>query len=104
MGARAAAKGSREDSSVSRRIASECLGVALVLVSLLSVLALASYSASDPVFSRAHVANLAGSAGATLAALLIGTFGFGSVVVVGAAGLFGVRLVMGAGLFRGWRS
>ena len=34
----------------------------------------------------------------TLAALLVGTFGLGSIVVVGAAGLFGVRLVMGAGL------
>ena len=102
MGARAAAKErkSQSDPSVSGRIAAECAGVALILTALLSILALATYSASDPIFSRAPVANLAGSAGATLAALLLGMFGFGSIVVVGAMGLFGTRLVVGVGLPR----
>jgi S-DNA-T family DNA segregation ATPase FtsK/SpoIIIE len=84
----------------SSRIVQECAGVGLLGLSLLLALALATFSASDPVFEVAEVGNGAGIFGASAAALLFGTLGVGAVVVVGALAVFGARLVLGMGLPR----
>jgi len=100
--ARGAARGRRPlagfQAVLSSRLAAECSGVALLGLSLLTGLALASYVPSDPVFERAEVGNRAGIAGATLAALLFGCFGLGALVCVGATAVVGVRLALGRGL------
>jgi S-DNA-T family DNA segregation ATPase FtsK/SpoIIIE len=72
--------------------------VALLGLSLLAALALATFDPSDPVFERAPVGNRAGILGATAAALLFGGFGLGALVCVGAAAVLGARLAMGRGL------
>jgi S-DNA-T family DNA segregation ATPase FtsK/SpoIIIE len=72
--------------------------VALLGVSLLAALALATFVPSDPVFERAPVGNRAGILGATAAALLFGGFGLGALVCVGAAAVLGGRLALGRGL------
>ena len=66
--------------------------------SLLAALALATYSASDPVLEDAAVANRAGMAGALVASLLLRGLGYGAFVVVGAAAFVGVRLALGRSL------
>jgi S-DNA-T family DNA segregation ATPase FtsK/SpoIIIE len=73
----------------------ECTGVALLGVSLLAALALATYSPSDPLLERAAVANRTGVAGALVAALLLRSLGYGAVVLVGALAIVGVRLILG---------
>ncbi len=81
------------DSVVSRRL-SEILGVALFAIALLWMVALVSYSPSDPVWffnnaSRADVANFAGRVGAFLAVVsfqLLGYAAFFLPVVLGFAG------------------
>jgi len=72
--------------------------VALLGLALLAALALATYVPSDPVFERAKVGNRAGILGATAAALLLGGFGLGALVCVGAAAVVGARLALGRGL------
>jgi S-DNA-T family DNA segregation ATPase FtsK/SpoIIIE len=67
-------------------------------MSLLAALALATYSAADPVLEDAAVANRAGMAGALVASLLLRGLGFGSFVIVGAAAVVGVRLALGRSL------
>ncbi|HEY8153829.1 MAG TPA: DNA translocase FtsK 4TM domain-containing protein [Myxococcota bacterium] len=100
--ARAAARGRRPlagfQAVLSSRLAAECAGVALLGLSLLAALALATYVPSDPVFQRAQVGNRAGILGATAAALLFGGFGLGALVCVGAAAVVGARLALGRGL------
>jgi S-DNA-T family DNA segregation ATPase FtsK/SpoIIIE len=76
----------------------ECLGVALLGAALLSTLALATYTPTDPVFERTLVSNRAGVIGATLAALLLRGLGSGALVGVAAAAVVGVRLLAGWGL------
>ncbi len=83
---------------LSSRLAAECAGVALLGLSLLAALALATFVPSDPVFQRAQVGNRAGILGATAAALLFGGFGLGALVCVGAVGVVGARLALGRGL------
>ncbi len=97
---RAAARARRSEGkpTVTSRRAAECAGIVLMGVALLACIALATHSASDPIFTRGAVDNRAGSLGATLSALLIGGFGLGAVVVVGALLAFGARLVMGFGI------
>ena len=81
------------DSVVSRRL-SEILGVALFAIALLWMVALVSYSPSDPAWffnnaSRADVANFAGRVGAFLAVAsfqLLGYAAFFLPVVLGFAG------------------
>jgi S-DNA-T family DNA segregation ATPase FtsK/SpoIIIE len=80
------------------RLAAECVGVGLVGIALLSLLALASFTPSDPVFQRADVANRAGIVGASLAALLFGGLGLGALPYVGAIGVLGARLALGRGV------
>lgn len=77
---------------------SEILGLVLIGVSLLASLALATYSAEDPVADLVEVTNAAGPVGATLAAWLLHSCGAGSVILVAACGTLGGRLVMSMGL------
>jgi S-DNA-T family DNA segregation ATPase FtsK/SpoIIIE len=78
----------------------EFAGLVLIGTALLSTLALATYSPDDPLLTLAPVANRAGAAGATLAGWLFGAAGWGAVVVVGAMGWLGGRLVLGRGVPR----
>jgi S-DNA-T family DNA segregation ATPase FtsK/SpoIIIE len=97
------ASGRSTESALARR-AAETAGLALIALSALAALALATYSPSDPVFRLTHVANRAGAVGATMAGLLRQAFGWGGVVVVGAAVVTGARLVLrrGPGGVRRW--
>jgi len=83
------------DSSASRRILEECVGVALLGLALLALLALATYSDADPVLENTAVANRAGIAGAFVAAALLRTLGYGAVVAVAGTAIVGLRLVLG---------
>jgi S-DNA-T family DNA segregation ATPase FtsK/SpoIIIE len=102
--AKAAARGrrssARESAGRSARIVQECLGVGLIGLALLLGLALATFSATDPVFEAAPVANRAGAFGASAAALLLGILGLGSAVLVAALAFVGGRLVLGLALPR----
>jgi S-DNA-T family DNA segregation ATPase FtsK/SpoIIIE len=76
------------------------VGVGLLGLALLLALALASFSAADPVFETVPVENRAGVVGASSAALLLGTLGLGALVVVGVLAVLGLRLVLGIGMPR----
>ena len=89
---------SRSRAPISRRIVEECLGFGLLAASLLTILALATYSPADPIFERAEVANRAGVIGAAVAAILFRTLGYASAVLVIASGVIGARLILGRGL------
>jgi S-DNA-T family DNA segregation ATPase FtsK/SpoIIIE len=86
------------DERSSSPVVQECVGVALIGVSLLLGLALGSFSPSDPVFQAAEVQNRAGVVGASAAALLFGIAGMGGIVVVAAMAFLGGRLVLGIGV------
>ena len=75
----------------------EIVGLILIGLSLLGTLALATYFPEDPVGRLVEVANAAGPVGATLAGLLLGGFGAGSIVVLAACAFLGGRLVMSLG-------
>ena len=77
---------------------SEIVGLVLIGLSLVATLALATYSAEDPVAELIEVSNGAGPVGATLAALLLRSLGAGSVVLVAGCAFLGGRLVMSLGL------
>jgi S-DNA-T family DNA segregation ATPase FtsK/SpoIIIE len=77
---------------------SEILGLVLIGLSLVSTLALATYTAEDPVAALVEVQNGAGPVGATLAGWLLDSFGAGSIVLVAACAFLGGRMVMGLGL------
>ena len=101
--ARAAARGRRPKGresapSISSRVVRESAGVVLLGATLLLLLALATFSADDPVFESAQVANSAGVVGASSAALLFGLLGLGAWIAVAGLGLLGGRLVLGQGL------
>jgi S-DNA-T family DNA segregation ATPase FtsK/SpoIIIE len=82
---------------VRARVALEALGLAIVGLSLLSLLAVATFEPEDPVFALAPVENAAGAVGATLAAILFGGVGWGSYVLLAAALVLGGRLLAGLG-------
>ncbi len=82
------------------RMGGEFGGLVLIGTAMLSGVALATYSAADPVFELAQVANRAGPVGATIAGWLFGAVGWGAVVVVAAVGWVGGCLVLGRGLPR----
>jgi S-DNA-T family DNA segregation ATPase FtsK/SpoIIIE len=77
---------------------SEIIGLVLIGATLVATLALATYSAEDPIWDLIKVKNGAGPVGATLAALLLRSVGAGSVVLVAACAFLGGRLVMSLGL------
>jgi len=79
---------------------SEILGLALIAFSLLASLALATYSATDPIGRLEEVQNGAGPVGATLAGALMHLFGGGAFVLVAGAAFLGGRLLMSLGLPR----
>jgi S-DNA-T family DNA segregation ATPase FtsK/SpoIIIE len=100
--ARAAARGrkseNRSEKPISRRAVEECLGIGLTGAVLLAAVALVTYSPTDPVFERALVSNRAGIVGAAVASVLFQILGYASMVLVVAAGVVGVRLIVGRGL------
>ncbi len=101
-GSRAArqAEASADDGAVMVGAGSEILGLALIAFSLLSSLALATYSAADPVGHLEQVGNGAGPVGATLAGGLMQLLGGGAFVLVAGTAFLGGRLLMGLGLPR----
>jgi S-DNA-T family DNA segregation ATPase FtsK/SpoIIIE len=103
-GSRSRAKASRESNSGREPIliaaGSEIVGLILICLALLSTLALATYAPEDPVGRLVEVANGAGPVGATLAGILLRSFGAGSVVFVAAGAFLGGRLVMSLGFPR----
>jgi len=82
------------------RMGGEFGGLALIGTALLSGVALATYSAADPVFELVAVSNRAGPVGATIAGGLFSFVGWGAVVVVAAVGWLGGCLVLGRDLPR----
>ena len=81
---------------------SEIVGLALIGLSLLAALALATYAPEDPVGQLVTVSNSAGPVGATLAGWLLGGLGAGAVVLVAACAFLGGRLVMSLGFPALW--
>jgi len=79
--------------SAGRRVAAECVGLALVGLSLLAAIGLVG---AEP--GGQGVAQRAGVVGAALTAMLFGAFGYGAAVAVGASAWIGVRLVLQRGL------
>ncbi len=78
-------------------LVSEALGIFMLGLAALSTLALATYSASDPLVSMEPVLNGAGVVGANLAGGLLGVLGTGSVFCVAAGAFLGLRMVLGKG-------
>ena len=76
---------------------SEVSGVILLGLAALLTLALATYSASDPLFRIAPVSNAAGLLGANLGGGMFWLLGWGSVIGVGAMALLGISLSIGRG-------
>ncbi len=103
---RGSARGAREvdstsdDASVLMGAGSEILGLALIAFSLLSTLALSTYSATDPIGSLVEVQNGAGPVGATVAGALMQLLGGGAFVLVAGLAFLGGRLLMSLGLPR----
>jgi S-DNA-T family DNA segregation ATPase FtsK/SpoIIIE len=76
----------------------EIIGLVLIGLCLLATLALATYAPQDPVGELVEVTNGAGPVGATLAGLLLRSFGAGAIVLVASCAFLGGRLVMSLGL------
>jgi len=88
-----------EDAAYLTGAGAEIPGLVLIAFSLLATLALATYSASDPIGSF-EVENSAGPVGATLAGALMRVFGGGAYVLVAGSAFLGGRLLMGLGIPR----
>jgi S-DNA-T family DNA segregation ATPase FtsK/SpoIIIE len=89
---------------IRRRIA-ELLGLALLVLSVISTFALATWSVQDPSFSHATnapIRNLLGRPGAVTADLLIQIFGLASIVIVIPVAVWGWRLITHRALDREW--
>ena len=80
------------------RVVRECVGVALLGLTLLLVLGLWTFAPDDPVFEAGAVTNRAGVFGAISAALLFGILGLGSTVLVAGLGYIALRLLLARGL------
>jgi DNA segregation ATPase FtsK/SpoIIIE, S-DNA-T family len=78
----------------------EILGLGLIAFSLLSALALFTYSSADPVGRLVEVENGAGPVGATVAGNLVKLLGPGAFVFVAGTAFLGGRLLMSLGLPR----
>ena len=76
---------------------SEISGVVLLSLAALLTLALATYSASDPLLTIAPVSNAAGLVGANLGGGLLWLLGWGSVIGVATLALLGGSLALGRG-------
>ena len=76
---------------------SEISGVVLLSLAALLTLALATYSASDPLGQMAPVSNAAGLVGANLGGGLLRLLGWGSVIGVASLALLGGSLAIGRG-------
>jgi S-DNA-T family DNA segregation ATPase FtsK/SpoIIIE len=103
--ARATAKGrsrtrqsGSEESPIHQALLQECAGVALLGVSGLAVLALWTHQPGDAAFDGGAVANAAGAVGAALSRVLLGSLGLGSILLVAATALLGLRLMAGRGI------
>ncbi len=93
-----AARAADAGDSFAARVTSEATGLLLVGFGLIAALSLSTYSPADPVFEIAKVHNRIGPVGATVAGSLLGLLGYGAIVVVGAAGYLGARLLLGRGV------
>lgn len=90
--------------AIRRRLA-ELIGLALLVVSVISSLALATWSVQDPSFSHATnapIRNLLGSPGAVASDLLIQIFGLASIAIVLPVAVWGWRLITHRPLDREW--
>jgi S-DNA-T family DNA segregation ATPase FtsK/SpoIIIE len=76
----------------------EICGLVLIVVGLLAVLALVTYSAQDPAFRIAPVDNAAGVVGASMASVLVSAMGLAAVVPVLGILALGVHFLMGRGM------
>jgi S-DNA-T family DNA segregation ATPase FtsK/SpoIIIE len=91
--------------SALRRRLGEIIGLVLLVVSVVTTLALATWSVQDPSLSHATSAptrNLLGSAGAVVADLMIQLFGLAAIVVVLPVAVWGWRLITHRRLDREW--
>jgi S-DNA-T family DNA segregation ATPase FtsK/SpoIIIE len=80
-------------------------GLALLLIALICVLSLVTYSPDDPNFNHATgntATNLLGSGGAHLADLLLQTIGFGSIALILGLVAWSWRVMSHRGLPWGW--
>ncbi|MDP6977871.1 MAG: DNA translocase FtsK 4TM domain-containing protein [Myxococcota bacterium] len=93
-----AARAADAGESFAARVTSEAAGLLLVGFGLIAALSLSTYSPADPVFEIVEVHNRIGPVGATVAGSLLGLLGYGAIVVVGAAGYLGARLLLGRGV------
>lgn len=88
-----------------RRRIGELIGLALLAVSLMLTLALATWSVQDPSFSHATdapVRNLLGRAGASFADLSVQLFGLASIVLVLPVAIWGWRMLTHRPVSRKW--
>ena len=88
------------DPTVSAVLVQECAGIGLLGLATLAAIALYSYAPSDPVLETGPVANAAGAIGAALAAGLLHSVGYGSLLLVAAMAVIGARLTAGKGMPR----
>ncbi len=89
---------------VRRRIA-ELLGLALLVLAVISSLSLATWSVQDPSFSHATnapIRNLLGGPGAVASDMLMQIFGLASIVIVLPLAVWGWRLITHRSLNREW--
>jgi S-DNA-T family DNA segregation ATPase FtsK/SpoIIIE len=90
-----------------RRRLRECLGVALVMLAVMVMLALGSWSVLDPSLSHATnapVRNLLGRPGAIVADLMMQLFGIAALSLVLPIAVYGCRLIAHRPLgYRWWR-
>lgn len=93
-----ARRGSERDEPILIAAGSEIVGLILIGLSLLSMLAIVTYSPEDPILELVAVSNRAGPVGATLGGLLMRGVGAGSMVLVAGCAFIGGRLVMSLGL------
>ncbi|ARP99133.1 DNA translocase FtsK [Pseudorhodoplanes sinuspersici] len=88
-----------------RRRIGELIGLALILLSLMLTLALATWSVQDPSFSHATdapVRNLLGRPGASFADLSVQLFGLASIVLVLPVAIWGWRMLTHRPVTRKW--
>lgn len=91
-------RGAESEEPILIAAGSEIVGLILIGLSLLSMLAIVTYSPEDPILELVEVSNGAGPVGATLGGLLMRGVGAGAMVLVAGCAFVGGRLVMSLGL------
>ena len=98
IGGRARSRRKSAEPSVAGVLAQECAGLALLGFATLAAIALWTYAPLDPVLTGGPMENAGGADGAALAAALLGSVGYGAVLLVAAVAVVGARLTAGRGL------